>query len=154
MQCYFHRKRQSYSLYYLRKYSENLFSCLCIKYNSELKFICSLNIQIYFLKLLAESSIILLRRLFIVSDDESAPRIPRFLKIIFLSLLWKLVLSSSRFASRITTIKLFKYATSAENSYWLDDRGVGVRVPAGSRIFTSPCRSDRLWVPPNLLSNG
>jgi hypothetical protein len=29
-----------------------------------------------------------------------------------------------------------------------------VRVPVGSRIFTSPCRPDRLWGPPNLLSNG
>jgi hypothetical protein len=36
-------------------------------------------------------------------------------------------------------------------SYWLDDRVVGVRVPVGSRIFTSPCRSERLWRPPNLL---
>jgi hypothetical protein len=33
--------------------------------------------------------------------------------------------------------------------YGLDDRGVGVRVPVGS-----PRRSDRLWSPPNLLSNG
>jgi hypothetical protein len=39
-------------------------------------------------------------------------------------------------------------------SYWLDDRGVGVLVPVVSRIFTSPCCSDRLWGPPNLLSNG
>jgi hypothetical protein len=38
--------------------------------------------------------------------------------------------------------------------YGLNDRGVGVRVPVGSRIFTSPCLSDRLWGPPNLLSNG
>jgi hypothetical protein len=30
-------------------------------------------------------------------------------------------------------------------SYWLDDRGVGVQVPVGSRIFTSLWRSDRLW---------
>jgi hypothetical protein len=28
--------------------------------------------------------------------------------------------------------------------YGLDDRGVGVRVPAGSRIFSSPRRSERL----------
>jgi hypothetical protein len=36
--------------------------------------------------------------------------------------------------------------------YGLDGRGVGVRVPVGSRIFcTSP---NRLWGPPNLLSNG
>jgi hypothetical protein len=38
--------------------------------------------------------------------------------------------------------------------YGLDDRGVGVRLPVGSRIFSSPCRPDRLWGSPNLLSNG
>jgi hypothetical protein len=38
--------------------------------------------------------------------------------------------------------------------YGLDDRGVGVQVPVGVRIFTSPRRPDRLWGPPNLLSNG
>jgi hypothetical protein len=36
-------------------------------------------------------------------------------------------------------------------AYGLDHRGVGVRVPVGSRIFSSPRRSDRLWGPPNLL---
>jgi hypothetical protein len=36
----------------------------------------------------------------------------------------------------------------------LEDQGVGVRVPVGSRIFCSPRRPDRLWGPPNLLSNG
>jgi hypothetical protein len=39
-------------------------------------------------------------------------------------------------------------------SYGLDDRGVGVQVPVGVRIFTSPDRPHRLWGPPNLLSNG
>jgi hypothetical protein len=38
--------------------------------------------------------------------------------------------------------------------YGLDDWGVGVRVPVGSRIFSSPRLPDRLWGPPNLLSNG
>jgi hypothetical protein len=38
--------------------------------------------------------------------------------------------------------------------YGLDDRGAGFRVPVGARIFTSPCRSDRLWGPSSLLSNG
>jgi hypothetical protein len=36
----------------------------------------------------------------------------------------------------------------------LDDRGVGVRVPVGSRISSSPRSPDRLWGPTNLLSNG
>jgi hypothetical protein len=35
----------------------------------------------------------------------------------------------------------------------LDDRGVGVRVLVTSRILSSPRRPDRLWGPPNLLSN-
>jgi hypothetical protein len=38
--------------------------------------------------------------------------------------------------------------------YGLHDRGVGVRVPVGSRILSSPRLPDRLWGPPNLLSNG
>jgi hypothetical protein len=41
-----------------------------------------------------------------------------------------------------------------ESGYGMDDRGVGVQVPAGSRIFSSPRRPDRFWGPPNLLSNG
>jgi hypothetical protein len=36
----------------------------------------------------------------------------------------------------------------------MDDRGVGVRVPIGSRIFTSIRRPDWLWVPDNLIYNG
>jgi hypothetical protein len=39
-------------------------------------------------------------------------------------------------------------------AYGLDDWVVGVRVPVGSRIFSSPRRPDRLWGPHNLLSNG
>jgi hypothetical protein len=42
----------------------------------------------------------------------------------------------------------------AQSGYGLDDRGVGVRVPVGSRIFTSRSRPDRLWSPHSLLSNG
>jgi hypothetical protein len=38
--------------------------------------------------------------------------------------------------------------------YGPDDRGVGVRVPVRLRLFSSPRRPDRLWGPPNLLSNG
>jgi hypothetical protein len=39
-------------------------------------------------------------------------------------------------------------------NYALNDRGVEVRVPVGSRIFSSQRLPDRLWGPPNLLSNG
>jgi hypothetical protein len=38
--------------------------------------------------------------------------------------------------------------------YVLDDRGVAVRVPVESRISSFPRRPDRLWGPPNLVSNG
>jgi hypothetical protein len=45
-------------------------------------------------------------------------------------------------------------AVGIATSYGLDDRGVGVRVPVWSRIFSSTRHPDRLWGPPNLLSNG
>jgi hypothetical protein len=37
--------------------------------------------------------------------------------------------------------------------YGLDDRGIAVRVPVGSRILSSPRRPERLWGPPFLLYN-
>jgi hypothetical protein len=43
-------------------------------------------------------------------------------------------------------------AQSIATGYGLGDQGVGVRVPVGARIFTSPCRSDRLLGPFSLLS--
>jgi hypothetical protein len=45
-------------------------------------------------------------------------------------------------------------AVGIATGYGLDDRGVGVRVPLGSRIFCSPRRPDRLSDPRILLSNG
>jgi hypothetical protein len=39
-------------------------------------------------------------------------------------------------------------------SYGLDDRVVGVRVPVGWIMFSSPRRPDLIWRPPYLLSNG
>jgi hypothetical protein len=38
--------------------------------------------------------------------------------------------------------------------YGLDCRGVGVRVPAGIRLFSSPQCPDRFCGPPNLLFSG
>jgi hypothetical protein len=43
-------------------------------------------------------------------------------------------------------------AVGIATGYELDDRGVGVRVPVGSRIFSSPRCRDRFWGPPSLLS--
>jgi hypothetical protein len=62
----------------------------------------------------------------------------------------------SNFFSKITSSKERSRdsAVSIATSYGLDDRGVEVRVPVGSIIFYSPRRPDRLWGPPNLLSNG
>jgi hypothetical protein len=37
--------------------------------------------------------------------------------------------------------------------YLLDDRGIGVQVPAVSKMYFFPRRPDRIWGPPSLLSN-
>jgi hypothetical protein len=55
--------------------------------------------------------------------------------------------STSQYVSRDSAVGI-------ATDYGLYDRGVGVRVPVGSRIFSSPRRPDRLWGPPSLLSNG
>jgi hypothetical protein len=44
-------------------------------------------------------------------------------------------------------------AVGTATGYGLKDRGVGVRVPVRARLFSSPLRPDRLWVPPSLVSN-
>jgi hypothetical protein len=43
-------------------------------------------------------------------------------------------------------------AVGIATGYGLDDRGVGVWIPIGSRIFFSPQGLDRLWGPPSLLT--
>jgi hypothetical protein len=45
-------------------------------------------------------------------------------------------------------------AVGIATGYGPDDWEVGVRVPVGSRIITSPYRPDRLLRPPNRLSSG
>jgi hypothetical protein len=45
-------------------------------------------------------------------------------------------------------------AVGIATGYGLEYRGVGVRVPIVSRIFSSPRRPNRLRGPPYLLSNG
>jgi hypothetical protein len=45
-------------------------------------------------------------------------------------------------------------AVGITTGYGLEDQGVGVRVPVGPIILTSPSRPGRLWGPYSLLSNG
>jgi hypothetical protein len=44
-------------------------------------------------------------------------------------------------------------AVGIATGYGVDDRGVGVWLPVGSRIFSSPCLPDWLWGLPSFLSN-
>jgi hypothetical protein len=69
--------------------------------------------------------------------------------------------SSLRITTRFVFFQLNPYGRMSRDSvvgvgtgYGLDDRGVRTRVPVGSRIFSSPRLADRLWGPPNFLSNG
>jgi hypothetical protein len=50
--------------------------------------------------------------------------------------------------------RLLRLVVGIATGYVVDDRGVGVRVPVGSRIISSPSRPDRLLGAPNLPSNG
>jgi hypothetical protein len=45
-------------------------------------------------------------------------------------------------------------AVGIATGYGLDDRGIGVRVLVGSRIFSSPHRPDQFWGLPSFVSNG
>jgi hypothetical protein len=45
-------------------------------------------------------------------------------------------------------------AVGIATSYGPDDRGVRVLFPVDPRIFSFPCRPDRLLGPANLLPNG
>jgi hypothetical protein len=54
----------------------------------------------------------------------------------------------------LTEIRSRDSAVGIATGYGLDDRGVGVRVPVGSRIFSSPRSPHRLCGTPSLLSNG
>jgi hypothetical protein len=64
---------------------------------------------------------------------------------------------ASRYTDRATAVPVNAASVSAvgiATGCGLDDRRVGIRVPVGSRIISSPRLRDRLWGPPCLLSNG
>jgi hypothetical protein len=54
----------------------------------------------------------------------------------------------------IICVRTHKCVVGIASAYGLDDRGVGDRVPGGSRRFSSPRRPDRPWGPPSLLPTG
>jgi hypothetical protein len=58
------------------------------------------------------------------------------------------------FLSRIYHLFLkLNSSVGIATGYGLDDRGVGVLVPIGSSVFSSPRRPDRHWGPRSLLCN-
>jgi hypothetical protein len=57
------------------------------------------------------------------------------------------------FISNYTLQGIWDSVVSIATGYELDNRETGVRVPAGSRIFSSPSRPNRLLGPINLLSS-
>jgi hypothetical protein len=65
---------------------------------------------------------------------------------------------SMSFGSRVLKCWIYPILTRSvvgiATSYGLDDRGVRIPVPVGSKIFTSPYHPYRLWSPPALLCNG
>jgi hypothetical protein len=60
-------------------------------------------------------------------------------------------LVDSDFPAEVVFITSRSNAVGIATGFELDDQVVGVRVPVGSRIVTSPYRSDRRWGP--LTSN-
>jgi hypothetical protein len=80
----------------------------------------------------------------------------RFLKLIIAFKVRRQIFLLHQASLKFLWLRSYKSRDSAvgiATGYWMDDRGIGVRVPVGSSIFNSLCRSDRLWGPPNLLSN-
>jgi hypothetical protein len=58
------------------------------------------------------------------------------------------MLVNSDYVSYFESSRCRDRAVSIATDYRLDNQGVGFGVPVGERIFTSPCRSGRLWGPP------
>jgi hypothetical protein len=49
---------------------------------------------------------------------------------------------------------LCSVAVGIATGHGLGDQVVGVRIPMGANISTSPCSPDRIWGPSSFLSNG
>jgi hypothetical protein len=82
------------------------------------------------------------------SDREALDMFSK--RFIFILIFWYFLFIKNTDIERKNRDSVVGIATG----YGLDEQGVGVRVPVGARIFSFPRRPDRLWAPPNLLSNG
>jgi hypothetical protein len=71
-----------------------------------------------------------------------------------MDLIFTVFITFSRYFDNTFKVESWDSVVIIATGYRLDDRGVGVQVPVGVRICTSPRHPDRLWGPPNLLSNG
>jgi hypothetical protein len=58
------------------------------------------------------------------------------------------------FSKSLNYLRSWDSVVCVATGYGLDDKGVGVRVPLGLRIFSFPFRPDRLWGSCSLISNG
>jgi hypothetical protein len=58
------------------------------------------------------------------------------------------ILISQASLVQLTSPTSLDSAVGITTGYELDDQGVGIRVPVGSRVFSSPRRPDRLWAHP------
>jgi hypothetical protein len=83
----------------------------------------------------------------------SHPRLRPFLPFFYMSIFLVPDGECRKFRHLQTLLWSRDSSVGIATGYGLADRGVGVRVPVGSRIFSSPRRTDRLWGQPNFLSN-
>jgi hypothetical protein len=79
--------------------------------------------------------------------------------LLYRSFVWNSELTQSTFLN--FSLRSYNFSCQSRDSavgtatgYGLHDGGVAVRVPVGSRIFSSRSRPDRFCEPPSLLSNG
>jgi hypothetical protein len=69
-----------------------------------------------------------------------------------------MVLTKKKYFAKFGTVVLIYFVlkriltVGIATGYGVHDQGVGIRVPVGATIFTSLCRPDRLWGPPNISS--
>jgi hypothetical protein len=93
----------------------------------------------------------------LLSNPSPHPSSPLFLLFSFIPLLIPSPLSLLSFyfySSYCFSVGSRDSSVGIATGYGLDDRGVGIRVPVESRIFSPSQRPYRLWGPPSLLSKG